>query len=137
MVTHVKQDIFMQEDISNAIYCFVKHLLTFTYISEIKQFRTHVYTFLLEINQRILLATYLTNPVYCEKKRLFFCYVKQKCSALKYILRLFTRSDSHPTSSLLNISRYKTWKEHFAGYSAKFLFQRLYNYLERIDAFFI
>ena len=43
MVTHAKQGIFMQEDISNAIYRFVKHLQTFTYISETKPFRTCIY----------------------------------------------------------------------------------------------
>ena len=43
MIIHVKQDVFMQEDISNAIYCFIKHLQTFTCISQTKLFRTYVY----------------------------------------------------------------------------------------------
>ena len=43
MVTHVKQGIFMQEDSSNAIYRFVKHLQTFICISETKPFWTHIY----------------------------------------------------------------------------------------------
>ena len=43
MVIHVKQDVFMQEDISNAIYCFIKHLWTFICISQTKLFRTYVY----------------------------------------------------------------------------------------------
>ena len=47
IVTHMKQGIFMQEDISNAIYLFIfiKHLRTFTCISETKPFRTRLYGF--------------------------------------------------------------------------------------------
>ena len=64
IVTHVKQEVFMQGDISNAICRFVKNLC----ISKTKPFRTHVYiNFLLEINQRIALLsfrTYLRDTLY-------------------------------------------------------------------------